>query len=337
MPTYEEQDQHHEEEIDHVEEDQHDYDDQQPKEEKKKSSVWVFVLLALAVVEAGVIGFLIYSNTEITTKLEAKSVEVSEKTKETESKTKELDEMKQQFMELQAENERLGVDNSKLQEDLEQVNQMLAEAKNSDLSVGQIKAKYEKQLKKLRKELALQFQQIKVLKLENAKLTGDVTTLTQEKGKLGDSLKGINSEKDEMAKQIELASVLKAENFVFSALNAKGKEYKGTEFNHNNISKLRLSFSLGDNKIAKKERKSLYFALVDNAGSVFSDPLLGGGTVTVNGDLKSYTAKMNVDFDNTLQKVALIYEKDSDFGKGRYKVVVYCDGYKIGESNFLVK
>ena len=63
MPTYEEQDQHHEEEIDHVEEDQHDYDDQQPKEEKKKSSVWVFVLLALAVVEAGVIGFLIYSNT----------------------------------------------------------------------------------------------------------------------------------------------------------------------------------------------------------------------------------------------------------------------------------
>jgi peptidoglycan hydrolase CwlO-like protein len=337
MSTYEDQEQHYEEE-DHVEEEeQHDYYNQQPKEEKKRSSVWVFILLALAVVEAGVIGFLIYSNTEINTQLEAKATEVTEKTKETESKTKELEEMKQQFAELQAENERLGVDNAKLQEDLAQVNQMIEEAKNSNMSVDQIKAKYEKQLKKLRKELALQFQQIKVLKLENAKLTGDVTTLTQEKGKLDDSLKGISSEKAEMAKQLELASVLKAENFTFSALNAKGKEYKGAEFNHNNIAKLKLSFSIADNKIAKKERKALYFALVDASGNVFSDIGNGGGTVTIDGDLKSYTAKMNVDFDNTLQRIALIYEKDSEFGKGRYRVNVYCEGHKIGEGSFLVK
>ena len=270
MSSYEDQDQNQEEEIEHVEEEhvdeehdeeEHDaYGNQIPKEEKKRSSVWVFVLLALAVVEAGVIGFLIYSNTEINTQLETKTTEVVEKTKEAESKTKELDEMKQQFIDLQAENEKLGIDNSKLLDDLAQVNQMLDEAKNSNMSVGQIKAKYDKQLKNLRKELALQFQQIKVLKLENAKLSGDVSSLTQEKSKLGDSLKGISTEKDEMAKQIELASVLKVENFVFAALNAKGKEYKGTEFNHNNISKLRMSFSLGDNKIAKKERKSIYFA-----------------------------------------------------------------------------
>ena len=347
MSSYEDQDQNQKEEIEHVEEEhveeehdeeEHDaYGNQIPKEDKKRSSVWVFVLLALAVVEAGVIGFLIYSNTSINTQLESKSTEVVETTKEVESKTKELDEMKQQFIDVQAENEKLGIDNSKLLDDLAQVNQMLDEAKNSNMSVGQIKAKYDKQLKNLRKELALQFQQIKVLKLENAKLSGDVSSLTNEKSKLGDSLKGISTEKDEMAKQIELASVLKAENFVFSALNSKGKEYKGTEFNHNNINKLRMAFSIGDNKIAKKERKAIYFAMVDNGGNVFSDPLLGGGTVTIDGDLKSYTAKMNVDFDNTLQKVALIYEKDSDFGKGRYKVVIYCDGHKIGDGSFLVK
>jgi cell division protein ZapB len=336
MSIYEDQEQQYDE--DPIEDESGDhYENEQPKEEQKRSGVWVFILLSLAVVEAAVIGFLIYSNTEINSNLEGKTAEVVEITKVVESKTKELDEMKQQFLDLQAENERLGVDNSQLQADLAQVNQMLEEAKAGNLSVPQIKAKYEKQLKKLRNELALQFQQIKVLKLENAKLNTDVSSLTQEKGKLGDSIKGISTEKEELAKQVALASVLKAENFSFAALTAKGKEYKGVEFNHNNINKLRLSFALADNKIAKKERKSIYFALVDNTGSVFSDIGNGGGTTTVDGDLKSYTAKMNVDFDNTLQKLSLVYEKDSEFGKGRYKVIAYCDGHKIGEGSFLVK
>lgn len=339
MSNYEDQEAYNEEE--HIEQEEQSEDEEyyypQPKEEKKGSSVWVVVLLVLAVIEAGVIGFLIYSNTETSTQLEAKTTEVTEKTKEVESKTKELDEMKAQFVELQAENERLGVDNSKLQEDLAQVNQMIEEAKHSNMSVDQIKAKYEKKLKSLRKELALQFQQIKVLKLENEKLNGDVSSLTQEKGKLGDSLKGISSEKEELAKQVALASVLKAEKFEFSALNAKGKEYKGTEFSPKNITKLRMSFTLGDNKIAKKERKTIYFALQDASGNVFTDISAGGGTVTINGDLKTYTEKMGVDFDNTQQKVSLVYQKDNEFEKGRYKLVAYCDGAKIGESSFLVK
>ena len=309
----------------------------QPKEEKKGSSSWVIILFILAIIEAGVIGFLIYSNNETSTELATKTTEVADKTKEVESKTKELDEMKNQFLELQAENERLGVDNTKLQEDLAQVNLMIEEAKNSNMSVGQIKAKYEKKLKGLRKELALQFQQIKVLKLENEKLTGDVSSLTQEKGKLGDSLKDINTEKEELAKQVALASVLKAEKIEFSTLNSKGKEYKGTEFSPKNISKLRMSFTIGDNKVAKKERKTIYFALIDASGSVFTDISAGGGTVTINGDLKSYTEKMPIDFDNTLQKVTLVYQKENEFEKGRYRLVAYCDGAKIGDGSFLVK
>jgi hypothetical protein len=47
--------------------------------------------------------------------------------------------------------------------------------------------------------------------------------------------------------------------------------------------------------------------------------------------------KQTVLFENKGQKVAFEYRKGSAYKPGNYKVEIYCEGFKIGESTFLVK
>ncbi|MEY5048330.1 MAG: hypothetical protein RLZZ175_1689 [Bacteroidota bacterium] len=310
-----------------------------PREEEKKGSLlWLVILLGVLVVaEGGVIGYLFSERSDLEAKATLAEKKAEEKGAESESKTKELDDLKSQFEAIQAENERMGIENNDLKADIERLNTMIAEAQSGGLSEAQIKKKYDGQLKKLKKELAKQSQLIANLKQENAKLNGDIQTISAERTKMSDSLGAVSNSKAEMEKLIQAASVLKAENFQFSTLTAKGKAFDGTEFSPKNMAKLRVSFNFADNKVAKKGKKAVYFAIIDPTNHVFSDLDMGGGTTDVDGDTKSYTAEMNVDFNNTQQRVALIYEKDGEYTKGRYKVEVYCEGVKIGQSNFLVK
>ena len=337
---FEEQEEPQYENEEQVNEENNAYYYQQPpvEEEKKSSNTWLIVLLSILVVaEAAAIGYLIYDRGELNDKLVVAQNTATKKTEETESKTAELETMRDQFLAIQEESERMGQENAQLKADIEQLNSIIAQAQNSGMSESQIKAKFQGQINKLKKELARQSNVISEQKKEIARLNTDNQTLYSEKTKLNDSLGYVANQKEELSKQIEAASVLKAENFVFSTLTSKGKEYSGNDFNGKNMSKFRIAFNFADNKVAKKNKKTIYFAIMDPNNETFTDYDMGGGSTTVEGDSKAYTAKMVVDFDNSQQRLALVYEKGSDYTKGRYRIHIFCDGHKIGESNFLVK
>ena len=42
-------------------------------------------------------------------------------------------------------------------------------------------------------------------------------------------------------------------------------------------------------------------------------------------------------FDNTRQKMTLIYEKGTDYASGTYTIEVFTDGYSMGKTQFIVK
>jgi cell division protein ZapB len=63
----------------------------------------------------------------------------------------------------------------------------------------------------------------------------------------------------------------------------------------------------------------------------------GSGTFIYNGKEEFFTASQEILFDNTRQKLSYIYEKGSDYASGKYLVEIYCDDYRIGQGNFVVK
>jgi hypothetical protein len=136
---------------------------------------------------------------------------------------------------------------------------------------------------------------------------------------------------------VALASVLKAENMKFEAINNKGKVKDGQEFKVKALEKLRISFNIAENKIARVENKEIYLRLNEPDGSTLFDLATGGGMFTYEGKEIPFTLKTDVLFDNKKPEVGFVYLKGSGYKPGKYTVELYSEGYIIGTGSFTVK
>ena len=71
--------------------------------------------------------------------------------------------------------------------------------------------------------------------------------------------------------------------------------------------------------------------------NVLFDVASGSGTFMFDGKEEFYTAKQEILFDNTRQKLAFDYDKGSEYVPGAYHLQVYTDDYLMGEKEFMVK
>ena len=179
--------------------------------------------------------------------------------------------------------------------------------------------------------------EIDQIKAEREKLFEENKGLKDEKVKMIDSLAAIVNIKQQLDKQVAVAAILRAEKIQISAIDKKGKEIVGEEIKAKKIDKLKVSFVLGDNKVAKIETKTVYIRLQGPDGATIYNESTGGGTVTMDGKEITYTAKQDVLFDNNKPALTFIYSKGNPFAIGRNSVEVYCEDTKIGEGSFIVK
>jgi hypothetical protein len=179
--------------------------------------------------------------------------------------------------------------------------------------------------------------EIEQLKSQSKVLFEENKTLKTQKNTLYDSINKIAETKEELAKQVATASVLKAENINVVAVTEKGKEKDGGEYKAKQIDKIKVTFNLAENKVAKIEGKEILLSIVDPNGNPVYDVSNGSGTFIFQDKEMFYTSKQEILFDNTGQKVEFLYDKGSDYEKGTYKVDIYAEGNKIGSSSFVVK
>ncbi|HYG39466.1 MAG TPA: chromosome segregation protein SMC [Cytophagales bacterium] len=180
-------------------------------------------------------------------------------------------------------------------------------------------------------------QEIEQLKAHSKVLFEENKDLKTQKNVLSDSISKIAQTREQLAEKLATASVLKAENINVVAISDKGKEKDGGEYKSKQIDKIKVSFNLAENKVAKIEGKEILLSIVDPNGSPLYDVSTGSGTFVFNGKEQFYSAKQEILFDNTMQQLSFIYDKGSEFDKGSYKVDIYAEGNKIGTSSFVVK
>ncbi len=300
-----------------------------PASEPKKSNRAgiIIALLTIVVIIQSVKIYLDYNDkAEITQQKAA----VEEDLGSTMQRLKEIQiELDQKITEIQ----QLGGDVSELQKAKAEIStQLKRNVAKSSKAIKELKDRlqgYEELLK-------IKDEEIDKLKSVNKELFSENRVLKTQKNVLNDSINRLSTTKDELATKVAIASQLKAENMKVWAVNSKGKE-RESPFKNRQLEKLKVEFTLAENKVAPIEGKKIMISVLDENGQVIFDVAKGSGTFMLNNKEVFYTAVQEILFDNTRQKLTFYYNKGSEYVSGNYTIEVYTEGYLMGNAQFVVK
>jgi TolA-binding protein len=181
--------------------------------------------------------------------------------------------------------------------------------------------------------------EIERLQGENQQLTADKQTLTTQKAELETNLTTTTAAKQAAEEKVDIGSTLHASNFKITAINEKsgGKEKATTTAKK--ADKFRISFDLDENLITPTGEKELYVLVTDPSGKIVQESGLNSGSFTTRKDgEKQFTNKVTVAYEQGVKKNVSFDLKQSDkYTPGNYKVEVYNNGFKIGESTVVLK
>jgi hypothetical protein len=167
---------------------------------------------------------------------------------------------------------------------------------------------------------------------ENQELTANNTQLTTEKQVLEQNLTTSTLEKEELTQTVDVGSTFSASNIQITPVNEKKNGKEKTTSTAKRVDKLVVSFDV-ENRIARSGPADLYISVTAPNGQVVSDASLGSGTLTTRteGD-KQYTTKVSAEYEQGTRKALSFPIRQGDFQTGNYKIEIYHNGFKIGES-----
>jgi hypothetical protein len=190
------------------------------------------------------------------------------------------------------------------------------------------------QLAKARTMITELNNQITGLEVEVARLTGENQTLTvanttlqMEKADLETNLVTASTEREELAKTVDVASTFSASNIQVTPLNEKSSGKEKSTTSAKKVDKLVVSFDV-ENRIAQSGPADMYLIVTAPDGKVISE-----GTMLntrTDGD-KPFTAKVPVEYVQGQRKNIQFPIRQTDFLTGDYKIEIYHNGFKIGE------
>lgn len=181
-------------------------------------------------------------------------------------------------------------------------------------------------------------QEVARLTEENKSLNNDKVALTADKVKLTQDLSTTTTAKVDLEKKVDVASTLNASNIAITAINVKknGKEKITTTAKR--VNKLLITFDV-NNRIIQSGMTDVYVCVIGPDGKAISTDKTGSGTFTTReeGD-KAFTAKVPVDLETAKKKnVEFAFTPGQKFMQGNYTIIIYQNGFKIGEGSRSLK
>jgi len=195
--------------------------------------------------------------------------------------------------------------------------------------------------RKIKAELWRLRSEIRDLKKKNAELLAANEQLQSEVQQKASKINGLEGEAKLTA--AELAQTRAKANLGSKVLGrdfqAEGvRQRRGGEKNTRNprsVEKLRLTFTLNENPIARAGLKTVYLRAIAPDGQVFTN---GGSTFTFQGENRIYTERADIDYSNTDKDVFMYASPFSNtFVTGKYTLEAYMDGYLLGTASVELK
>lgn len=118
-------------------------------------------------------------------------------------------------------------------------------------------------------------------------------------------------------------------------LRSNGKEKETIRVSQ--INQLKVTFTLGENYVTEKGKKDLILKVIGPDGATVYNQISGSGTFKFQNEESLYSTKKTIEFNQEAQQISLYWDKGSEFVAGNYKAELFCEGFKIGSSEFELK
>jgi uncharacterized phage infection (PIP) family protein YhgE len=209
--------------------------------------------------------------------------------------------------------------------------------KNKNATEAEL-AEAQKQIAELNSKIEELFAEVETLKAENKQLTATNEQLNEEKKKVTSEKDALQTDldktKEEKAKAENIASTLHAYNINVTAINQRGSKEKETT-KARKADFFKISFDIAENHVATSDVKALYVCIFYPDGTLS----LSSGTFTDRqGNAKQYTNKVSINYVQGKKiPVSFDWHPGDKFKSGNYKIEVYNNGFKIGETTKHIK
>jgi len=295
---------------------------QGPSKKRYRRDIIIAVIIVLVIVQAVNLFIKLRSDKAYNAEIEKAKEEITILEHEVNQRIEEIESLGGDVQDLEAVVAELEEEKEKL----------LENRRYSDRQIARLRDKVEG----FQELLILKDEEIEELRTVNEELALENIELKTEKNELTANLNEVIQTREELEEQVEIVSKLKVENVQIFAVNNRGK-VKEDEFKARFIDKIRIEFNIAENEVAPIEGKEIMIRIVGPDENVLFDVASGSGTFMFNGKEEFYTAKQEILFDNTRQKLTFDYDKGSAYVPGQYLLQVYTDDYIMGEKEFMVK
>jgi len=166
----------------------------------------------------------------------------------------------------------------------------------------------------------------KTLIIEKDNVLKDLAT---EKGKITN----LNKEKDDLSATVQKGSILSCFNVSAKGVKFKSggkKEIETTKASR--TQKIKVSFSLGENKIAKSGEKTVYVRIVTPDGKEMAKSYDDNYRFTFNKSGGYFAGKETLNYANTEISGVTYCEGQGELVPGIYIIEITCDGALIGNT-----
>lgn len=167
----------------------------------------------------------------------------------------------------------------------------------------------------------------KTLIIEKDNVLKDLAT---EKGKITN----LNKEKDDLSATIQKGSILSCFNVTAKGVKFKSggkKEIETTKASR--TQKIKVSFSLGENKIAKSGEKTVYVRIVTPDGKEMAKNYDDNYRFTFNKSGGYFAGKETLNYANVEISGVTYCEGQGELVAGNYIIEITCDGVIIGNTS----
>jgi predicted nucleic acid-binding Zn-ribbon protein len=217
------------------------------------------------------------------------------------------------------------------------IRQLKKDKKGLSSSLSAVQGKYNTLKNQYDDIMSTKDKEIETLRDERDNLFRENNDLKRKQVSLNDSVNALKFKGEELTKQVAQAQTLKAANVKVTFIR-KDKEIDEVAYKAKKTEKIKVTFDVLENKVAKIESKTFFIRLIEPDGAALYDLSTGGGSFkTTTGGDQYYTAKQEILYEQTNKTMSFIYAKGSAYKVGKHLIEIYCEGNLIGRGGFTLK
>lgn len=305
---------------------------QKPQEEKKKrGGILPWLLLALSFIGNGILVYMLNEQKQIVIQKEEiiKTVFV------------ERDNVKTDLLNLKTEYENLHTNNTKLQAEIDekkaQIEELIKQAEKNKGNAAII-AKLRKETETLRLIMQGYVHTIDSLNTLNKKLIVEkndvIKKLDEEKTKSTQ----LTKDKESLQGTIDKASMLSCYAITAQGIDIKkGGKKRSVTNKAKRVDAIKVSYSLGENKISKPGTREVYVRIMTPDGKELAKSYDDNYKFKFDGSTGYYAGKTSIDYANKEIGVTTLCEGDGPFVAGKYIIEITCDGAVVGQGSITLQ